>query len=127
VILPDNDEVGREHAPHGRGEACATPARPSVKMVELPGLPEHGDVSDWLGAGHTADELRALVAKALEWEPGPRPRRPEAAEGPPVKTTNTAAQEGWQTRLALAIEEMNRRYFVALDGRPAGSHRQPRP
>jgi hypothetical protein len=112
VILPDNDEVGREHA-RTVAASVRNAGATSVKMVELPGLPEHGDVSDWLGAGHTADELRALVAKALEWEPGPRPRRPEAAEGPPVKTTNTAAQEGWQTQLALAIEEMNRRYFVA--------------
>ena len=67
IILPDNDEPGRNHAQivanslHGRG--CA------VKIVELPGLPAKGDVSDWLDAGHTKAELYALIQTATEWTP----------------------------------------------------------
>jgi hypothetical protein len=34
--------------------------------VDLPGLAEHGDVSDWLVAGHTVAELRELVQREGE-------------------------------------------------------------
>ena len=64
VILPDHDEPGRKH-----GEDVARSLRgmaASVRVVVLPGLPPKGDVSDWLGAGHTFEELRALVAAAPE-------------------------------------------------------------
>lgn len=59
VVIPDNDEVGRTHA----AEVARTllSAAASVKMLELPGLPPHGDVSDWLQNGHTPDDLRRLV------------------------------------------------------------------
>jgi predicted P-loop ATPase len=68
VILPDNDGPGRKHA-----EAVArsvTGNAASVKVLELDGLPPKADVSDWLKAGHTADELRELIDKAAEWQPG---------------------------------------------------------
>ena len=54
-MLPDNDEAGRNHAQqvaqslHGIAE--------SVRVVELPGLPPKGDVSDWIAAGGTKEEL----------------------------------------------------------------------
>ena len=33
-----------------------------VRVVDLPGLSEQGDVSDWLATGHAIDELCAQVA-----------------------------------------------------------------
>jgi putative DNA primase/helicase len=42
-----------------------------VKVVELPNLPEGGDVSDWLDAEGTAEELERLAREAPEWEPTP--------------------------------------------------------
>jgi hypothetical protein len=65
VILPDNDEPGRKHAQQVANSLAAV-AR-SIKVVELPGLPEKGDVSDWLDAGGTAAKLTELVASAAEW------------------------------------------------------------
>jgi hypothetical protein len=67
VILPDNDPTGAEH---GRVVAKALHrVAASVRLIELPGLPYKGDVSDWLTAGHTTAELTELVeAKAL-WRP----------------------------------------------------------
>lgn len=73
VVLPDNDEPGRTHAEavakslHGLG--CR------VRVVNLPMLPAKGDVSDWLAAGHTVDELRALVdGAAAPWAPNDVPK-----------------------------------------------------
>ena len=41
----------------------------SVKVVELPGLPEKGDVSDFLNAGGTVDQLDELARDTPEWHP----------------------------------------------------------
>lgn len=62
VLLPDNDDEGRQHI--AKVSRNLAPVVKWLKRVELPGLPKHGDVSDWLKAGHTVDELLALVDKA---------------------------------------------------------------
>ena len=59
VLIPDNDEPGRAHMAH-----VAKALGQRARVVELPGLPEKGDVSNWLDQGHTADELRALADTA---------------------------------------------------------------
>ncbi len=69
VVLPDNDEAGRRHAnivaASLRGKAA------SVRLLDLPGLPPKGDVSDWLPTG-SAEALYALVeTKARIWTPAP--------------------------------------------------------
>lgn len=61
VLLPDNDEPGKAHMRH---VAAALAGKALVRWLELPGLPAKGDVSDWLNAGHTVDELKALAADA---------------------------------------------------------------
>jgi hypothetical protein len=67
AVLVDNDEPGRQH-----GELVAASlveAVEVVKVIELSGLAEHGDVSDWLAAGGTVEELRRIITEASAWEP----------------------------------------------------------
>jgi hypothetical protein len=59
VILPDNDESGEQHVL--QVARSLLPVAAAVKIVRLPGLPPKGDVSDWLAAGHTKEELAAIV------------------------------------------------------------------
>jgi hypothetical protein len=67
-ILPDNDEPGRHHAETVAASLTRHGAT-EVKVLTLPGLPDKGDVSDWLNAGHTAAELLDLVEAAAAWTP----------------------------------------------------------
>ena len=59
IVLPDNDNAGRRHADQvvralwGKAKA--------IKRVELDGLPEKGDVVDWLFSGHNVGDLMAAV------------------------------------------------------------------
>ena len=55
-ILPDNDDAGRSQ----RDDACAKMKRSGCELhvIDLPRLPDGGDILDWDG---TADELQALV------------------------------------------------------------------
>lgn len=71
IILPDNDKVGEEHA-QTVYQSLANVAR-SVKIVRLPNLPEKGDVSDWIVAGHTLTELQKCIET-----PAPAPAAPPA-------------------------------------------------
>lgn len=78
VVLPDNDEPGREHAERvAQGIAGAAAG---VWVVQLPGLPEKGDVSDWLAQGGTLDGLRALVRATPRWQAPPQATQDEAED-----------------------------------------------
>jgi putative DNA primase/helicase len=67
VLLPDNDGPGCAGMQKIAGELYGTAA--SLRWLELPGLPEKGDVTDFIEAGGTADELKSLVRDAPEWVP----------------------------------------------------------
>lgn len=67
AILPDNDEPGRQHAEKVAQELQAQGCR--VRIVNLPNLPEKGDVSDWMAAGGTKEQLYELAAMTDTWEP----------------------------------------------------------
>jgi putative DNA primase/helicase len=62
VILPDNDEPGRRHAVAVAENLL--PVAKSVRIVELPGLPQKGDVLDWQVLGGTQEKLEALISEA---------------------------------------------------------------
>ena len=72
VLLPDNDDAGRNHAAvvgaSLKDVAC------SVNVLDLPGLPPKGDATDWLNAGNGAVQLYDLVERTA------RPWRPAAPE-----------------------------------------------
>lgn len=67
IILADNDDPGRTHAEHIA--SCLYDKAESVKVIALPDLPEHGDVSDWLDMDHTLTELAGICRDARTWEP----------------------------------------------------------
>lgn len=67
VLLPDNDDAGYKH-----GRQVASMLKPIVARLRiciLPDLPDHGDVTDWLNAGHEIDELLELADQAPNWDP----------------------------------------------------------
>jgi hypothetical protein len=68
VVLPDNDDAGRRHV-DGVALSCHA-AGLRAKIVTLPGLPPKGDISDWFAAGHSREELLALVEQTSAYVPG---------------------------------------------------------
>lgn len=61
-VLADNDAAGdkKAKAAFGKMQGLATVAR-----IDLPGLQPKGDVSDWLDAGHTSEELQNLCLASV--------------------------------------------------------------
>ena len=67
VLLPDNDSPGRRHIE--KVAKSLQGVAKSIKVLELPGLPEKGDASDWIEAGRTKEELEKMIAECPPWEP----------------------------------------------------------
>ena len=71
ILLPDNDKPGKLHAQkvysHLNGIA------EGIKLIELPGLPPGGDVTDWINtfphAEEAAERLSILIDQAGPYEP----------------------------------------------------------
>lgn len=61
VVLPDNDEPGRKHAADVLKSLKDTASR--LRILELPDLPEKGDVSDWL-VKHPDGDLAGEIDRA---------------------------------------------------------------
>lgn len=77
VLLPDNDppnehgdRPGLDFMRHVAGSLAGKAE--SVRLLELPGLPLKGDVSDWLDAGGTREQLIELARNV---QPGNIPAR----------------------------------------------------
>lgn len=67
VVFPDNDEKGRSHAM--QVAALLAPVAVSVKIVEFPGLPLKGDVTDFVNAGGTKEQIQEHCKRAQIWTP----------------------------------------------------------
>lgn len=111
VILPDNDEPGRQHAALTANSLVAHGV--TVRIVPLPGLPEKGDVSDWLDAGGDYDTLEELVqaTRPAAIDPALRTswRLSEVLADPDIMRAPTAviprlAWKGRTTLLAASIK-----------------------
>jgi putative DNA primase/helicase len=80
-VIADNDAAGRDHA--RAIERALAPVAKRVCILELPGLPPKGDVTDWLAAGGTRDELERLAASACDHRPARAFGEMEASDAEP--------------------------------------------
>ena len=83
VIVPDHDAAGYAHA-----DAIAELSNGIAKSIRIlkladhwPDCPKGGDVSDWLAAGHTSEQLDGLIALAKPWTPTGTNNAPSPADG----------------------------------------------
>lgn len=95
VIVPDNDEPGRRHAEDVAERLTGIAAE--VRLLQLPDLPEKGDISDWLAAGQSAEEFKRLAKSAPTWD--------EIRSGP-EGTGDSAAETSRKIPPALSVREL---------------------
>src|SRR5262249_36342540 len=75
IILQDNDDAG--HAKAQEAAKLLQGVANTARVVLLPGLPQRGDVSDWLDMGHSKEELIETCFDAPLWEPQAEAANPE--------------------------------------------------
>lgn len=112
VIVADNDNPGHAHARIVAQALVGTAA--SVRVISaLPGVDSGGDLSDWLDAGGTADELRELIVST----PGYKPESEGLPSHPRVTLIRLADVQpepvGW-----LWTPYIPRRKLTLLEGDP---------
>jgi 5S rRNA maturation endonuclease (ribonuclease M5) len=82
TIIPDNDEPGRKHALQVADALHGKVA--SLKILELEGLSDKSDVSDWLQGRDSegaAEELCRLAEAAPEWKPTAEQKEQSQTDG----------------------------------------------
>jgi putative DNA primase/helicase len=90
ILIPDNDDPGRRHVQAVARKLASHAA--SIRILELPGLPPKGDVSDWISAGGTIAALQQMVAAAPDWEQQAAPE-PDGQSGDTGLTEDELALE----------------------------------
>lgn len=114
VILPDNDQAGEDHALDVAAKLHGI-AR-SVTIHRLPGLPEKGDVSDWLAAGGTAADLLSIrpsdapAPLSISTPPSVDDTPPPEETDPNYHAAVTADID--RSPVEAVMAEFNRRYMV---------------
>jgi RecA-family ATPase len=110
IILQDNDEAGlkRAHEAATRLHGVAN----SVRVVLLPGLPDRGDVSDWLDTGHTKDGFERICFDTPPWEPAETQPEPDFNTG---TTSTTTVEVSNRPKTALPLPFIN---IAAWDNEP---------
>ncbi len=78
-IMPDNDAPGRKYAGTVTGILAKLTPAPTVRVVELPDLPDGGDIVDWINAHGDAAEPDALRAEIETLAQAVEPCRPDDA------------------------------------------------
>src|SRR4029450_12627236 len=105
IALPHHDQVGEDHM--YVVARCNLDVGIQTKIIRLPGLADHEDVSDWVDRGGTQEDLLQLVANTLSITPAelPAPK--------PVSTKKPTSSKSYQHDPRL-----NGIFFEALKIKP---------
>ncbi len=79
-IMPDNDAPGRKYADTVAAILAKLTPAPTVRVVELPDLPEGGDIVDWIDAHGDAAEPETLRAEMETLAQAVEPSQPGDAD-----------------------------------------------
>jgi hypothetical protein len=125
IIIPDNDKDGHEHAQEVARSLVGKAAR--LRVIELPGLTEKGDVSDWVAAGGTVEGFNALVDQAPDWNDNGTPPPNETPQhngrilrGTEFADLSTSSKKVWLVHHLLAIGEISVWYGEPGSGKSVG-------
>jgi hypothetical protein len=94
MVLEDNDDAGRAKAL--TAAQLLHSAANSLRIIRLPGLPEHGDVSDWFDQDcrRTTDQLINFCfdQSLFSLDSATGPKQPAAAEETPARAPTATGQ-----------------------------------
>lgn len=110
IILPDNDDSGRQYAQEVATILNALTPPAVVKIVELPGLADGGDIADWIAADgpmgdRLPEEIRERILSLADAAPAWTPKASAPASGPVLVCMADVKPEPvrwlWPSRFAI--------------------------
>ena len=124
-MLPDHDKAGRDHADAVARSLVGKAAR--IRLLELPGLADKGDASDWFAAGGTVEAFNALVDQAPDWTDNGTQASDETPQhngrilrGTEFADLSTSSRKVWLVHHLLAIGEISVWYGEPGSGKSVG-------
>jgi hypothetical protein len=117
IILVDNDAPGAAKAE--KAALALNGVAASVRLVLLPDLPSGGDVSDYLDAGNTKEQLEQLCLSAPLFDPTAAPPSPVLDPLPSIDTSTWRVNEGVPPREWGVRDLFPRRSPALLSGEGA--------
>jgi 5S rRNA maturation endonuclease (ribonuclease M5) len=116
VILPDNDTPGRKHAKDVASGLLGIAK--SIKIVELPDLPDKGDVTDYLKS-HSKEDLLEVVAEAPEYTGDDREKKVTIFnfdnEIPPPVRWLIKKYIPWNSFMFIGAEQKSHKSFLSFE------------
>jgi hypothetical protein len=100
--MEDNDNTGRAHVME-----VANALRgivPDIHIVTFRDLPEHSDLTDWIGLGHGRDDLLAKIEAAKPYHQRPQPL--------PIRNGMASRYLSWNTPCLTAFRLRTSVYFL---------------
>jgi hypothetical protein len=107
-IFPDNDQPGRKYAADVVGILAKLTPTPTVKVINLPDVPDGGDMVDWVEANSQADDLKAQIedmAAKVTAEGPPPPDPPRYRFYTSTELADTTFNPKWLIRNVLVEGE----------------------
>lgn len=86
ILVPDNDDPGREHAKFVMEQLRAVAA--DFRVINLPGLGPKEDISDWIARGGTKEQIMTMVESTPIIEKCDIPNAPAVTEKSEAKKAN---------------------------------------
>lgn len=96
VILPDADDPGRKYAADVAAILQELDPPATVRVVELDGLDEGGDVANLYEACRDEEELNALREKIERLAGETEPLKPKATPATPSTSSTSSSVEAWR-------------------------------
>lgn len=109
VILADNDAPGRKHADNVSRALDITAA--DTRVLCLPNLPAKGDVSNWLDAGGTADQLLKMAKEPSNHPPEDN----EALQSESDETEKNGDDDKKMSQSSLLVKFVEQRFELFHD------------
>ena len=109
VVLPDRDDPGELYAETVTSILTSLDPQATVQVIRLPGLPEKGDMVEWLAAQPSPSDHDAVCAALLELVEAAEPVKPDV---PTPATPVAPAVDQWRPFPVDALPEPLRS-FVA--------------
>jgi hypothetical protein len=121
-IHEHNDDEGRKRVQ--RIARALEPIAASVRVIRLPGLKEHGDISDWLESDPSGARLVKECESTLVWEPSTTPPSEEEKEETDPLIEPRKKQADILIELASAAELFHDRDDVGYARFDVNGHRE---
>ena len=122
IVIPDHDDAGREHVDKIIASLSGVAQR--IRVLDLkaawPGCPDKGDISNWIEAGGTRDQLNTLVRALPDWLPVAPPNS-DGGKSEPWRDGMISARELCTMHFAplkFAVPKIIPEGLTILAGRP---------